>query len=105
MSGKAAASSAFETVRRNALHLLRPTSVQIVVTSAILALALCAATVHAQPIRIPNSEMPGRERERFVDPPAPKSQPGTWLTPPLSQVVPPHPASKRRHGLPAKPKR
>jgi hypothetical protein len=74
---------------------------QFIVASAILVPIIGVTPTWAQMIRIPNSEMPGRERERFVDPPAPKSQPGAWLTPPLSQV---QPAPKRWHRPPAKPK-
>jgi hypothetical protein len=74
----------------------------IAAASGILALLLGAATTYAQQVRIPNSEMPGRERYRFVDPPAPKSQPGEWLTPAWSHAQPP---LKRRHGLPSRPKR
>jgi hypothetical protein len=74
---------------------------RIVVVTAILALITCASSTCAQPIRIPNSEMPGRERERFVDPPSPKSQPGRWLTPAPSTTA--HPVSKRRRGHAAKP--
>jgi hypothetical protein len=67
--------------------------------AAALALILCTATAYAQPVRIPNSEMPGRERERFVDPPAPKSQPGEWLAPASSQA---HRTPKRRRAPVAK---
>lgn len=74
---------------------------EIAGASAILALIIGTAAAYAQPVRIPNSEMPGRERERFVDPPAPKSQPGAWLTAPLTEA---HPIVKRRRG-PAKPKK
>ena len=74
----------------------------IAAASAILALLLGAATTYAQQVRIPNSEMPGRERERFVDPPAPKSQPGDWLTAPINQASP---APKRRPKRTAQPKR
>jgi hypothetical protein len=70
--------------------------------AAMLALILCTVTAYAQPVRIPNSEMPGRERYRFVDPPAPKSQPGEWLAPLPSQA---YPAPKRRRAPTAKPKR
>ena len=70
--------------------------------AVLLALMLAASMVHAQPVRIPNSEMPGRERERFVDPPAPKSQPGDWLTAPINQASP---APKRRPKRTAQPKR
>jgi hypothetical protein len=58
-----------------------------------LGLILCTAAAYAQPVRIPNSEMPGRERERFVDPPAPKSQLPELLARPPRQA---HPAPKRR---------
>jgi hypothetical protein len=47
----------------------------------VLALILGAATAHAQAVRIPNSELPGRERQRFIDLPTPKSQAGE-LKPP-----------------------
>jgi hypothetical protein len=67
-----------------------------------LALILGAAPGCAQPVRIPNSEMPGRERERFVDPPVPKSRPGEWLAPALPTQA--HPVFRRRRG-PAKPKK
>ena len=30
----------------------------------------------AAEVRIPSSDAPGRDRERFVDPPAPRAQPG-----------------------------
>jgi hypothetical protein len=62
--------------------------VSVAAAAATLALILGAAIADAQAIRIPNSEMPGRERERFVDPPAPKSQPGAWLTAPINQAAP-----------------
>jgi hypothetical protein len=42
--------------------------------AVLLALMLAASMVHAQPVPIPNSEMPGRERDRFIDLPVPKSQ-------------------------------
>ena len=74
----------------------------IAAAAAILALILGMAAAYAQAVRIPNSEMPGRERERFVDPPAPKSQPGAWLTAPIGDV---HPALKRRPKRTAHPKR
>ena len=76
--------------------------VPIAAAAAILALLLGTAATNAQAIRIPNSEMPGRERERFVDPPAPKSQPGDWLTAPINQASP---APKRRPKRTAQPKR
>jgi hypothetical protein len=76
--------------------------VQIAAAAAIWALILSTAATGAQAIHVPNSEMPGRERERFVDPPAPKSQPGNWLTAPINQVPP---APKRRPKRTAQPKR
>ena len=76
--------------------------VSVAAAATILALILGAATADAQAIRIPNSEMPGRERERFVDPPAPKSQPGAWLTAPIGQTPP---VLKRRPKRTTQPKR
>jgi hypothetical protein len=68
----------------------------------VLALSLGAATAHAQPVRIPNSEMPGRERERFIDLPTPKSQAGELLAPPSSHA---HGARKQHRFPAATPKR
>ena len=70
--------------------------------AAILALSLGAATAYAQPVRIPNSEMPGRERERFIDLPTPKSQVGELLKPPSSHA---HGTRKRQRPPTATPKR
>jgi hypothetical protein len=67
-----------------------------------LALILGTATAQAQPVRIPNSEMPGRERERFIDLPTPKSRAGELLTPPSSYA---HGVPKQRRSPTAKPKR
>jgi hemolysin activation/secretion protein len=52
---------------------------------AILAIVGVSATATAQPV--PPSAQPGRERERFVDPPAPRAQPGGTITLP-STVAP-----------------
>ncbi len=41
---------------------------------AVMALLLVSGAAIAQPI--PPAEQPGRERERFIDPPAPRAQPG-----------------------------
>jgi hypothetical protein len=79
-----------------------PIAAAAAILALILALILGMAAAYAQAVRIPNSEMPGRERERFVDPPAPKSQPGAWLTAPINQA--PH-AFKRRPKRTAQPKR
>jgi hypothetical protein len=68
----------------------------------VLALSLGAATGQAQPVRIPNSEMPGRERERFIDLPKPKSQAGELLAPPSSYA---HRAPKRQRPPTTTPKR
>ena len=76
--------------------------VPIAAAAAILALILGTTVTNAQAIRIPNSEMLGRERERFVDPPAPKSQPGAWLTAPIGQTPP---VLKRRPKRTTQPKR
>jgi hypothetical protein len=46
----------------------RTCMLQFIVASAILVPIIGVAPTWAQMIRIPNSEMPGRERERFVDP-------------------------------------
>jgi hypothetical protein len=70
--------------------------------AAVLVLSLGAAAAHAQPVRIPNSEMPGRERERFIDLPTPKSQVGELLKPPSSYA---HGAPKQRRVPAAKWKR
>jgi hypothetical protein len=69
--------------------------------AVLLALMLAASIVHAQPVRIPNSEMPGRERDRFIDQPVPKSQPPELLLPTWKR---PHPAPHPRRAL-AKPSR
>jgi hypothetical protein len=65
--------------------------------AAVLALILGAATAQAQPVRIPNSEMPGRERERFIDLPTPKSQVGELLKPPRSYAH----GARKQHRFPA----
>ena len=70
--------------------------------AAVLALILGAATAQAQPVRIPNSEMPGRERQRFIDLPTPKSQVGELLKPPRSYA---HGAPKRQRPPTTTPKR
>jgi hypothetical protein len=70
--------------------------------AAVLALNLGAATANAQQVRIPNSEMPGRERERFIDLPTPKSQVGELLQPPSSYA---HGARKQHRFPTAKSKR
>jgi hypothetical protein len=77
------------------------TLARIAICAAMLALIVGAAPAHAQPVRIPNSEMPGRERQRFIALPAPKSQVGDVLTLPRSNA---HATPKRRHWSTAKPK-
>jgi hypothetical protein len=60
-------------------------------TAAVLAIIGTATPALAQ--RIPPSEMPGRERERFTDPlPPPRAQPGPMFSPP-GVIYAPH----RRH--------
>jgi len=50
-------------------------------TAAVLAIIGTATPALAQ--RIPPSEMPGRERERFTDPlPPPRARPGPMFSPP-----------------------
>jgi hypothetical protein len=80
---------------------MKPGHTQLTLLTIGTFLLLCTLAC-AQAIRIPNSEMPGRERERFVDPPAPKSQPSQWLTAPINQAPP---ALKRRPKRTAQPKR
>jgi hypothetical protein len=70
--------------------------------AAVLVLSVGAAAAHAQPVRIPNSEMPGRERERFIDLPTPKSQPRELRAPPSGHA---HGASKLSRSSTAKRKR
>jgi hypothetical protein len=56
-----------------------------------------AALAQAQAIHIPNSEMPGRERDRFIDLPVPKSQ-SPDLQPPIWKRT--HPGSHQKRASP-----
>ena len=64
-------------------------------TAAVLAIISIAAPALAQ--RIPPSEMPGRERERFTDPlPPPRAQPSPMFSPP-GVIYAPLGTKSRRH--------
>jgi hypothetical protein len=64
-------------------------------TAAVLAIIGIATPALAQ--RIPPSEMPGRERERFTDPlPPPRARPGPMFSPP-SVIYSQHGAKSRAH--------
>jgi len=72
-------------------------------TAAVLAIIGIATPAFAQ--RIPPSEMPGRERERFTDPlPPPRAQPGPMFSPP-GVIYSPHGAKSRAHRAHASKKR
>jgi hypothetical protein len=63
--------------------------------AAVLAIIGIATPTLAQ--RIPPSEMPGRERERFTDPlPPPRARPGPMFSPP-GVIYAPHDTKSRRH--------
>jgi hemolysin activation/secretion protein len=54
---------------------------------AVLAMVLVSAAATAQPI--PPAEQPGRERERFIEPPTPRAQPGGTVIALPSTTAPP----------------
>jgi hemolysin activation/secretion protein len=54
---------------------------------AVMALVLVSTAAIAQPI--PPAEQPGRERERFIEPPAPRAQPGGTVIALPSTTAPP----------------
>jgi hypothetical protein len=63
-----------------------------------LAMMIAAIPVVAAAQAIPPSDMPGRERERFVDPPAPRAQSGGSIFSPAPAPQRPHKEkSKKRH--------
>jgi hypothetical protein len=63
---------------------------------AIAALAITSAATTAIAQRIPSSDMPGRERERFTDPSPPLAQPGPMFSPP-GAIYAPRSTRRRPH--------
>jgi hypothetical protein len=63
---------------------------------AIVALTIVGAATTALAQRIPNSDMPGRERERFIDPAPPLAQPGPMFSPP-GAIYAPRSMKRRPH--------
>jgi hypothetical protein len=86
--------SAFRSDRFHAIDPLAKTApideAQMLSTAwrAIAALAIIGASTTALAQRIPNTDMPGRERERFTDPAPPLAQPGPMFSPPGAIYAP-----------------
>jgi hypothetical protein len=71
------------------------TTFRAAATLAIIGIATTAIATTAMAQRIPPSEMPGRERERFTDPLPPiRAQPGPMFSPP-GAIYPPHGTKSR----------
>jgi hypothetical protein len=74
-------------------HSMQRHKAVIMAVRAATALAIVVVSTAAIAQRIPSSEMPGRERERFTDPPQPLSQSGGSVF----STVPTWPPAVKRH--------
>jgi hypothetical protein len=68
---------------------------------AMAALSIIGVCTAALAQRIPSSEMPGRERERFTDPLPPLAQPGPMFSPP-GAIYAPRSVKRRPHKVRAR---